>query len=145
MSFNNNMIIDATRGTIARFVNHSCEPNCEMIKWTPICRFVQLTTYHVSRQIHKWPLKREKKQVGGQRPKDNFPRAEPSPAARAPRSNNPRHRNQEFSVTGDPARLNATAGTISDPITDIPGLASEILTTTFAAFDKYSTALRAQL
>ena len=28
------MIIDATRGTIARFVNHSCEPNCEMIKWT---------------------------------------------------------------------------------------------------------------
>jgi palmitoyltransferase ZDHHC9/14/18 len=34
MSFDNKMIIDATRGTIARFVNHSCEPNCEMIKWT---------------------------------------------------------------------------------------------------------------
>ena len=28
------MIIDATRGSIARFVNHSCEPNCKMIKWT---------------------------------------------------------------------------------------------------------------
>ena len=28
MSFDNKMIIDATRGTIARFVNHSCEPNC---------------------------------------------------------------------------------------------------------------------
>jgi palmitoyltransferase ZDHHC9/14/18 len=34
MSFDNKTIIDATRGTIARFVNHSCEPNCEMIKWT---------------------------------------------------------------------------------------------------------------
>jgi palmitoyltransferase ZDHHC9/14/18 len=34
MSFDNKMIIDATRGTIARFVNHSCEPNCSMIKWT---------------------------------------------------------------------------------------------------------------
>ncbi|KAF2259144.1 SET domain-containing protein [Lojkania enalia] len=33
MSFNG-MIIDATRGTIARFVNHSCEPNCKMSKWT---------------------------------------------------------------------------------------------------------------
>jgi palmitoyltransferase ZDHHC9/14/18 len=32
MSFHNNTIIDATRGTIARFANHSCEPNCEMIK-----------------------------------------------------------------------------------------------------------------
>ncbi|KAF2192489.1 hypothetical protein K469DRAFT_654052 [Zopfia rhizophila CBS 207.26] len=32
MSFDNKMIIDATRGTIARFVNHSCEPNCEMNK-----------------------------------------------------------------------------------------------------------------
>ncbi|KAK2808183.1 hypothetical protein FQN50_004924 [Emmonsiellopsis sp. PD_5] len=29
-----NMIIDATRGSIARFVNHSCEPNCKMEKWT---------------------------------------------------------------------------------------------------------------
>lgn len=28
------MILDGTRGSIARFVNHSCEPNCRMIKWT---------------------------------------------------------------------------------------------------------------
>ena len=28
------MIIDATRGSMARFVNHSCEPNCRMEKWT---------------------------------------------------------------------------------------------------------------
>ncbi|EEH49999.2 uncharacterized protein PADG_06078 [Paracoccidioides brasiliensis Pb18] len=34
MYFDQNMIIDATRGSIARFVNHSCEPNCEMEKWT---------------------------------------------------------------------------------------------------------------
>ncbi|MCJ1296364.1 hypothetical protein MMC34_007930 [Xylographa carneopallida] len=34
MVFDQNMIIDATRGSIARFVNHSCEPNCKMIKWT---------------------------------------------------------------------------------------------------------------
>lgn len=27
------MIIDATTGSIARFVNHSCKPNCRMIKW----------------------------------------------------------------------------------------------------------------
>ena len=27
------MIIDATTGSIARFVNHSCDPNCRMIKW----------------------------------------------------------------------------------------------------------------
>jgi len=27
------MIIDATTGSIARFVNHSCSPNCRMIKW----------------------------------------------------------------------------------------------------------------
>jgi SET domain-containing protein len=33
MLFDQNMIIDATRGSIARFVNHSCEPNCEMVKW----------------------------------------------------------------------------------------------------------------
>jgi histone-lysine N-methyltransferase ASH1L len=33
MSFDQNMIIDATRGSIARFVNHSCEPNCRMVKW----------------------------------------------------------------------------------------------------------------
>ena len=34
MSFDQNMIIDATRGSIARFVNHSCAPNCKMVKWT---------------------------------------------------------------------------------------------------------------
>ncbi|KAI9833307.1 MAG: hypothetical protein M1819_003702 [Sarea resinae] len=34
MLFDQNMIIDATRGSIARFVNHSCEPNCSMVKWT---------------------------------------------------------------------------------------------------------------
>lgn len=33
MSFDQNMIIDATTGSIARFVNHSCSPNCRMIKW----------------------------------------------------------------------------------------------------------------
>lgn len=33
MSFDQNMIIDATTGSIARFVNHSCRPNCLMIKW----------------------------------------------------------------------------------------------------------------
>jgi histone-lysine N-methyltransferase ASH1L len=33
MSFDQNMIIDATTGSIARFVNHSCQPNCRMIKW----------------------------------------------------------------------------------------------------------------
>jgi histone-lysine N-methyltransferase ASH1L len=34
MYFDQNMIIDATRGSMARFVNHSCEPNCKMEKWT---------------------------------------------------------------------------------------------------------------
>ena len=34
MDFDQKMILDATRGSIARFVNHSCEPNCEMIKMT---------------------------------------------------------------------------------------------------------------
>ena len=34
MSFDQSMIIDATRGSMARFVNHSCSPNSEMIKWT---------------------------------------------------------------------------------------------------------------
>ncbi|THC98041.1 hypothetical protein EYZ11_002467 [Aspergillus tanneri] len=34
MYFDQNMIIDATRGSIARFVNHSCHPNCRMEKWT---------------------------------------------------------------------------------------------------------------
>lgn len=33
MSFDQNMIIDATTGSITRFVNHSCSPNCRMIKW----------------------------------------------------------------------------------------------------------------
>jgi len=33
MLFDQNMIIDATTGSIARFVNHSCRPNCQMIKW----------------------------------------------------------------------------------------------------------------
>ncbi len=34
MTFDQNMIIDATRGSVARFINHSCEPNCRIIKWT---------------------------------------------------------------------------------------------------------------
>lgn len=34
MLFDQNMVIDATRGSIARFVNHSCDPNCRMEKWT---------------------------------------------------------------------------------------------------------------
>lgn len=33
MNFDQNMIIDATKGSIARFVNHSCQPNCRMVKW----------------------------------------------------------------------------------------------------------------
>lgn len=34
MELRNNLIIDATcRGSIARFVNHSCEPNCSMVEW----------------------------------------------------------------------------------------------------------------
>lgn len=33
MSFHKGFIIDATRGSIARFVNHSCEPNCRIEKW----------------------------------------------------------------------------------------------------------------
>lgn len=33
MAFDQNMIIDATTGSIARFVNHSCDPNCRMEKW----------------------------------------------------------------------------------------------------------------
>ena len=33
MEFDNSMIIDATRGSVARFVNHSCSPNCKMEKW----------------------------------------------------------------------------------------------------------------
>ncbi|RKF64433.1 putative set domain-containing protein [Erysiphe neolycopersici] len=33
MSFDQSMIIDATKGSIACFVNHSCNPNCRMVKW----------------------------------------------------------------------------------------------------------------
>lgn len=33
MSFSSKIVIDATTGSIARFVNHSCSPNCRMIKW----------------------------------------------------------------------------------------------------------------
>jgi histone-lysine N-methyltransferase ASH1L len=32
MEFDQGMILDATKGSIARFVNHSCEPNCRMLK-----------------------------------------------------------------------------------------------------------------
>lgn len=38
MSFDQNMIIDATNGSIARFVNHSCKPNCKMVKWIVGCQ-----------------------------------------------------------------------------------------------------------
>ncbi|KAG5544386.1 hypothetical protein RHGRI_016964 [Rhododendron griersonianum] len=35
ISLNANSYIDATRkGSLARFINHSCEPNCETRKWT---------------------------------------------------------------------------------------------------------------
>ena len=34
MTFHDRLIIDATRGSICRFVNHSCEPNCRVEKWT---------------------------------------------------------------------------------------------------------------
>lgn len=33
MLFDQSMIIDATKGSIARFINHSCKPNCRMVKW----------------------------------------------------------------------------------------------------------------
>ncbi|EPE04593.1 set domain-containing protein [Ophiostoma piceae UAMH 11346] len=33
MSFDQSLIIDGTSGSVARFVNHSCNPNCRMIKW----------------------------------------------------------------------------------------------------------------
>ncbi|KAL1301507.1 hypothetical protein AAFC00_005750 [Neodothiora populina] len=36
MEFDQGMILDATRGSLARFVNHSCDPNCEMVKRTVI-------------------------------------------------------------------------------------------------------------
>lgn len=34
MDFEQNMVLDATKGSIARFVNHSCAPNCRMEKFT---------------------------------------------------------------------------------------------------------------
>lgn len=33
MNFQDNLIIDATKGSICRFVNHSCSPNCRVEKW----------------------------------------------------------------------------------------------------------------
>ncbi|TLD25730.1 SET domain-containing protein [Venturia nashicola] len=33
MTFKDSLIIDATRGSICRFVNHSCEPNCYVEMW----------------------------------------------------------------------------------------------------------------
>jgi SET domain-containing protein len=33
MTFHDGLIIDATRGSICRFVNHSCSPNCRVEKW----------------------------------------------------------------------------------------------------------------
>ncbi|KAF2089956.1 SET domain-containing protein, partial [Saccharata proteae CBS 121410] len=33
MTFHQKLIIDGYRGNVARFVNHSCEPNCRMEKW----------------------------------------------------------------------------------------------------------------
>jgi histone-lysine N-methyltransferase ASH1L len=36
MGFDQGMILDATKGSVSRFVNHSCEPNCRMLK-----RFVE--------------------------------------------------------------------------------------------------------
>ncbi|CAF4552163.1 unnamed protein product, partial [Rotaria magnacalcarata] len=35
MKLTQNLVIDAYRmGSIARFANHSCSPNCEFQKWT---------------------------------------------------------------------------------------------------------------
>lgn len=34
MNFYDKLIIDGYRGNVARFVNHSCDPNCRMEKWT---------------------------------------------------------------------------------------------------------------
>jgi SET domain-containing protein len=33
MTFHEGLIIDATKGSICRFVNHSCNPNCHVEKW----------------------------------------------------------------------------------------------------------------
>lgn len=32
MQFHDGFILDATKGSMARFVNHSCAPNCEIRK-----------------------------------------------------------------------------------------------------------------
>jgi len=34
MEINNNLKIDAReKGNLSRFINHSCDPNCELQKW----------------------------------------------------------------------------------------------------------------
>jgi histone-lysine N-methyltransferase ASH1L len=33
MTFHHGLIIDATKGSMCRFVNHSCSPNCRVEKW----------------------------------------------------------------------------------------------------------------
>ncbi|THZ13476.1 SET domain-containing protein [Aureobasidium pullulans] len=38
MNFDQGMVLDSTKGSIARFVNHSCEPNCKMLKRFVGCR-----------------------------------------------------------------------------------------------------------
>ena len=39
MEINNALAIDArTKGNLSRFINHSCDPNCELQKWcVPPC------------------------------------------------------------------------------------------------------------
>jgi histone-lysine N-methyltransferase ASH1L len=34
MTFHKGLIIDGYKGSICRFVNHSCDPNCIVEKWT---------------------------------------------------------------------------------------------------------------
>lgn len=33
MAFHEGLIIDGYKGSICRFVNHSCNPNCRVEKW----------------------------------------------------------------------------------------------------------------